>query len=87
LFRMTMNEALVASTINAAASIGRGATHGSIECGKVLPLTKVIVGSVSPSMLTLYSSMRQDGSMLSIRCDLSCAHECMNEMFSSVTRQ
>lgn len=34
LFRMTLNEALVAATINAAASIGRGATHGSIEVGK-----------------------------------------------------
>ena len=34
LFRMTMPEALVAATINAAASIGRGATHGSLEVGK-----------------------------------------------------
>lgn len=34
LFGMTMNEALVGATINAAASIDRGATHGSIEVGK-----------------------------------------------------
>eukprot|EP00760_Papus_ankaliazontas_P038581 PhM_4_TR9197/c0_g1_i1/m.16020/K01468/hutI, AMDHD1; imidazolonepropionase len=34
LMRMTMPEALVASTINAAYSIGRSATHGSIEVGK-----------------------------------------------------
>ncbi len=32
---MTLNEALVASTINAAASLGIAATHGSIEVGKV----------------------------------------------------
>ena len=34
-FGMTMNEALVASTINAAASIGRAHSHGSLEVGKV----------------------------------------------------
>ncbi|XP_023345291.1 probable imidazolonepropionase isoform X2 [Eurytemora carolleeae] len=33
--RMSMNEALAAATINAAHSIGRGATHGSIQVGKV----------------------------------------------------
>ena len=32
---MTMSEALVASTINAAASIGYSTTHGSLEVGKV----------------------------------------------------
>jgi len=32
--RMTMEEAFVASTINAAASIGRSSTQGSIEVGK-----------------------------------------------------
>ena len=32
---MSMNEALAAATINAAHSIGRGATHGSIQVGKV----------------------------------------------------
>lgn len=32
--RMTMEEALVASTINAAASIGRSKSHGSLEIGK-----------------------------------------------------
>jgi imidazolonepropionase len=36
--RMTLNEALAAATINAAHSIGRGATHGSIEVGKVADL-------------------------------------------------
>jgi imidazolonepropionase len=35
LMRMTVNEALVAATINAAASLRRGATHGSLEVGKV----------------------------------------------------
>jgi imidazolonepropionase len=34
MFRMTMNEALVAATLNSAASINRSATHGSIEVGK-----------------------------------------------------
>eukprot|EP00744_Colponema_vietnamica_P006347 GILI01009230.1.p2 GENE.GILI01009230.1~~GILI01009230.1.p2 ORF type:complete len:433 (-),score=120.57 GILI01009230.1:201-1499(-) len=34
-FRMTLNEALVACTINAAASMNRSQTHGSIEKGKV----------------------------------------------------
>lgn len=33
--RMTLNEALAAATINAAHSIGRGASHGSLEVGKV----------------------------------------------------
>lgn len=32
--KMTMNEALVASTLNAAASIDRSHTHGSLEIGK-----------------------------------------------------
>ena len=31
---MTMSEALAAATINAAASLGRAATHGSLEVGK-----------------------------------------------------
>jgi len=35
LFRMSLSEALSAATINAAHSLGRGATHGSIEVGKV----------------------------------------------------
>lgn len=34
LFKMSMEEALVASTLNAAASIGMSETHGSIEVGK-----------------------------------------------------
>ena len=33
--RMTMEESLVAATINAAASLGRSHTHGSLELGKV----------------------------------------------------
>jgi cytosine/adenosine deaminase-related metal-dependent hydrolase len=32
---MSLAEALSAATINAAHSLGRGATHGSIEVGKV----------------------------------------------------
>lgn len=35
MMRMTVNEALVAATINAAGAVGRSATHGSIEVGKV----------------------------------------------------
>lgn len=35
LMKMSMPEALVASTLNAAGSINRSATHGSIEVGKV----------------------------------------------------
>lgn len=34
LFRMTMSEALVAATLNAAASVGRSAFNGSLERGK-----------------------------------------------------
>jgi imidazolonepropionase len=34
LFNMSLEEALVASTINAAASLGMSETHGSIEVGK-----------------------------------------------------
>ncbi|XP_013419726.1 probable imidazolonepropionase [Lingula anatina] len=34
-FRMTMNEALCAATLNAAASVGKSNSHGSIEVGKV----------------------------------------------------
>ena len=33
--RMSLTEALAAATINAAHSLGRSATHGSIEVGKV----------------------------------------------------
>jgi len=33
--KMTLNEALAAATINAAHSIGRGASHGSLQVGKV----------------------------------------------------
>jgi len=33
--KMTMNEALVAATINAAGSLGKSETHGSLEVGKV----------------------------------------------------
>ena len=33
--RMSMEEVLVASTINAAASLGWSETHGSLEPGKV----------------------------------------------------
>lgn len=34
-FRMSLEEVLAAATINAAKSIGRAATHGSLEVGKV----------------------------------------------------
>jgi len=32
---LTLNEALVAATLNAAASIGRGETHGALQPGRV----------------------------------------------------
>jgi imidazolonepropionase len=32
---MSMPEALAAATINAASSLGKSATHGSLEVGKV----------------------------------------------------
>ena len=35
MFRMSMQEGMAAATINSAASIGKSATHGSIEVGKV----------------------------------------------------
>ena len=34
MFRMTMPEALIAGTLNAAASLGLSDTHGSLEVGK-----------------------------------------------------
>eukprot|EP00164_Ancoracysta_twista_P003247 GFYU01004334.1.p1 GENE.GFYU01004334.1~~GFYU01004334.1.p1 ORF type:complete len:473 (-),score=92.45 GFYU01004334.1:70-1398(-) len=43
LMKMTMNEALVAATINSAASINREKTHGSLEKGKLGDM--VIVGA------------------------------------------
>ena len=42
--RMSLNETLAASTINAAHSIGRSKTHGSIEVGKIADL--VILNSL-----------------------------------------
>ena len=36
--KMSLNETLAASTINAAHSIGRSKTHGSIEIGKMADL-------------------------------------------------
>ena len=41
ILRMSMNEALAAATINAAASLGRSQTHGSIEVGKVADMIVV----------------------------------------------
>ncbi len=38
ILRMSMNEALIAATVNAAASLGRSKTHGSIEVGKFADL-------------------------------------------------
>ena len=35
LMHMSMEEALVAATINAAASIGKSHSHGSLQVGKV----------------------------------------------------
>lgn len=35
LFHMTLEEALIASTINAAASVGRGLTHGALQVGRI----------------------------------------------------
>jgi imidazolonepropionase len=32
---MSMPEALIAATLNAAASLGRGSTHGAIQKGRV----------------------------------------------------
>lgn len=43
LMGMTMNEALVATTINAAASLNKSKTHGSLEKGKVGDM--IIIGS------------------------------------------
>ncbi len=39
--RMSLTEAMAAATINAAHSLGRAATHGSIEVGKVADLVVV----------------------------------------------
>lgn len=35
MFGMSMPEALIAATLNAAASLGRGSTHGAIQKGRV----------------------------------------------------
>jgi len=40
-YKLTPNEALVASTINSAASMNRAKTHGSIEKGKVADLVLI----------------------------------------------
>ena len=45
LFRMSLEEALVASTINAAASIGRGKTHGALHNGRVADIVMTDVPS------------------------------------------
>ena len=34
MFRMSMNESIVAATLNAAASLNKSSTHGSLEIGK-----------------------------------------------------
>ena len=39
---MTMEEALAAATINAAASLGRSHTHGSLEPGKVADMFIIV---------------------------------------------
>ena len=41
LLRMSMPEALAAATINAAATIGRAHSHGSLEVGKVADMILV----------------------------------------------
>jgi hypothetical protein len=35
LFRLTMEEAFIGATLNAAASIGRGRTHGALAKGRI----------------------------------------------------
>lgn len=40
-FGMSMPEALAAATINAAASLGKSTSHGSIEVGKLADLVVV----------------------------------------------
>lgn len=41
LCKMSLEEALAASTINGAAVLGRSRTHGSIEVGKVADLVVI----------------------------------------------
>ncbi|CAD5231564.1 unnamed protein product [Bursaphelenchus xylophilus] len=41
LFKMSMTEAIVAATLNAAKSIGRGKTHGAISVGRVADLVVI----------------------------------------------
>jgi imidazolonepropionase len=38
---MSMPEALAAATINAAASLGKSSTHGSIEVGKLADMVVI----------------------------------------------
>lgn len=41
LMRMSMSEALAAATLNSAYSLGKSATHGSLEVGKVADMVVV----------------------------------------------
>lgn len=43
LCQMSLEEALIGSTINAAASLGLSTTHGSLEVGKVADIVLVDV--------------------------------------------
>ncbi len=53
IIRMSLAEALIAATLNAAHSLGRGKTHGSIEVGKVSLVTHILT-LVLKSKGTLY---------------------------------
>lgn len=55
-FRMSMTEALYASTINAAASLGKSAQHGSLEIGKKGDM--IIIGANRCEQLYCYIDLK-----------------------------
>jgi len=57
LFKMSLEESLVASTINAAASLGMSETHGSIEVGKKGDLVLVDVPTYVSFSLSFLSRL------------------------------
>ena len=56
LLHLSMEEALVAATINAAASLGKADTHGSIEVGKIADM--VIIDAHRYALSRLISFMQ-----------------------------
>ena len=66
--RMTMDEALVAATINAAASLGKSMTHGSLEVGKVGDM--IIIDAPRWVEVTDYRTQKAQDVELYLKCEI-----------------